>query len=159
MSNTPTDFPRSETGASTTPSPASAYEIGVHHLTSGRGDAEAALRKAVASNPDRATTHIALACAFALAGNRPQTEACRTEAVAHLRRATRRERQQVEILSAILEDRLPHAIGLAFEHLDEFGTDQLVLHMLSKVVSEHHDSGLSAQYEALRRQVLGKSEA
>jgi hypothetical protein len=40
---------------------------------------------------------------------------CRLEALTRLRGAGRRQRQQVEILSAIVEERMTRALGLAFE--------------------------------------------
>jgi DNA-binding GntR family transcriptional regulator len=40
--------------------------------------------------------------------------------------ASRRVRQHVQILSALIAGQVEHALGLAFEHIAEFGSDPLV---------------------------------
>jgi hypothetical protein len=77
------------------------------------------------------------ACTHALSDNHEEAERCRLEALAHLRGAVRRERQQVEILSAILEGHTTRALGLAFEHTQEFGHDPLMIDMLDRGVAKN----------------------
>jgi hypothetical protein len=129
--------------------PSSSYAVGVELLTRGKPDALETLAEAVAEQPGRAPAHIALACAYAVAGDNAKAEACRADAIAHLNDATRRERQHVEVLAAVLEDHLGHAFGLAFEHLREFNGDELVLYMLSDAVTRHSDPGLSTELDSL----------
>jgi hypothetical protein len=100
-----------------------------------------------------------LACAHARNRNHTRAEASRQEALACLGGAPRRERQHVEILSAILEGRASRALGLAFEHLDEFGIDQLVLQMLSSAVADRHDPALSLELDAFLARVERKNSS
>jgi hypothetical protein len=67
-----------------------------------------------------------------------------------------KSRQQVQILSAVLEGQIAHALGLAFEHLDEFAEDQLVAHTLSVEVAQQQDGVLSTELDALFEQVHKK---
>jgi hypothetical protein len=62
--------------------------------------------------------------------------------------ATRQERQRAEILTAIHQNRTSHALGLAFEHVDEFGIDQLVVQMLTSAVAGRRDRALSVEFDA-----------
>jgi SAM-dependent methyltransferase len=94
--------------------------------------------------------------AHARNGDHKQAEASRPEGSARSGRATRRERQHVEILSAILRGQTSHALGLAFEHLDEFGVDQPVVEMLSAAVAERHDAALSLEFDMFLRRVREK---
>jgi hypothetical protein len=70
--------------------------------------------------------------------------------------STRRERQRVEILSAILQGQTAHALGLAFEHLDEFSIDPVVVRMLSSAVADRGDPGLSVELALLLCRVSEK---
>ena len=136
----------------------SAYSIGVQHLVSDQSDAMAWLSRAVAEEPNSPRANIALACAYALDGNASDAIAsCRT-ALARRGGTSRRERQQVEILAALLDDRPAHALDLTFEHLEEYGPDPLVVHVLATVVSKRQDPALSSQLDALRRRVKEKAE-
>jgi hypothetical protein len=67
--------------------------------------------------------------------------------------ATRRERQQAEILAAARHDRVSHALDLAFEHLDEFGPDHLVVHVLSNAVAESREPALLAEFDAFLKRL------
>jgi hypothetical protein len=51
----------------------------------------------------------------------------------------------------VLEGRLAHALDLAFEHLEEFRPDDLVVGALSRALTERGDAALSAEFEALRQ--------
>jgi hypothetical protein len=75
-----------------------------------------------------------------------------------LREATRRERQREEILSAILQNRTSHALGLAFEHLDEFGIDQLLVQTLISAVAGRNDPALSIELDAFLRRLRDTTE-
>jgi hypothetical protein len=107
---------------------------------------------------DEAVTHIAGACAQARDGNHQQAEAIRREALTRLAGTTRRERQHVEILSALLQGKTSHALGLAFEHLEEFSIDPLVVQMLSSAVADRDDPALSVEFGMFLRRVTEKSE-
>jgi hypothetical protein len=63
--------------------------------------------------------------------------------------STRQERQHAEILFAIHNGRTSHALGLAFEHLEEFGPDQSVVQMLASAVADQHDPALAIELDAL----------
>jgi hypothetical protein len=62
---------------------------------------------------------------------------------------SRPERQRLEILAALAEGRLSHALGLAFEHFGEFGEDPLVSDLLSRGIVGQGDPKLSAELAAL----------
>jgi hypothetical protein len=62
---------------------------------------------------------------------------------------SRPDRQRLEILDALAQGRLSHALGLAFEHFGEFGEDPLVSDLLSCEVAEEGDPKLSAELAAL----------
>jgi hypothetical protein len=72
---------------------------------------------------------------------------------------TRRERQHAEILSGIRNGRTSHALDLAFEHLDEFGPDQMVVQMLGSAVANQPDPALAIEFEALLRRIGSKSDS
>jgi hypothetical protein len=72
--------------------------------------------------------------------------------------ATHRERQHAEILTAIHKGRTSHALDLAFEHLEEFGPDQPIVHMLASAVADQHDPALTLDFDALLRCIRGKSD-
>jgi hypothetical protein len=74
------------------------------------------------------------------------------------RETTRRERQREEILSAILQNRTSHALGLAFEHLDEFGIDQLLVQTLTSAVAGRNDPALSVEFDAFLKRVRDAAE-
>jgi hypothetical protein len=157
MTNSPIHPLRPQPAAAPRPGPDPSYTAGVTRLAAGQPDALAALTEAVAHQPDLATTHIALACAYALDGNYEQAEKSRAQAQARLGEATREERQQIEILAAIVTGQVAHALGLAFEHLDEFNATPLIVHMLSAAVAERQDPPLSAGFDAFLERVKGKS--
>jgi hypothetical protein len=72
---------------------------------------------------------------------------------------SRPERQRLEILAALAQGRLSHALGLAFEHFGEFGEDPLVSDRLSRGVAEQGDPKLSAELSALlARTVPGRPD-
>src|SRR5207247_1012456 len=73
--------------------------------------------------------------------------------------STRRGRQQDEILSATLAGHLHHALGLAFEHLDEFGNNELVVRTLSTAISERRDPKLLSQLNSLLQRLTAKLHA
>ena len=156
MTNSPIHPPRPQPAAPC-PGPGPGDTAGVTRFAAGQPDALAALTGAVARQPDLPTTHIALACAYALDGNYEQAEKSRKQAQARLGEATREERQQIEILAAILTGQAGHALGLAFEHLDEFNATPLIVHMLSAAVAERQDPALSAGFDAFLERVKGKS--
>lgn len=56
----------------------------------------------------------------------------------------RRDRQRVEILLAVEERHLSQALGLAFEHFDEFGYDDRVASRLRAAVAGAGDPVLQA---------------
>ena len=64
------------------------------------------------------------------------------------RRTTRRERQKAEILSAVRDGRVAHAVDLAFEHFEEFGVDRHVAETLADAVAERRDPVLTAELDA-----------
>jgi hypothetical protein len=92
---------------------------------------------------------MALACAYALDGKAEQAAASTEAARRHLAGASRRDRQHVQILADLIGGQVEHPLGLAFEHIAEFGSDPLVLHLLSRRVSERHDPVLSSELRAL----------
>jgi hypothetical protein len=83
-------------------------------------------------------------------GENVKAAAWQSKAVSDLEGAGREERQHVEILAAVLDDRLSHALGLAFEHLREFPEDQLILDMLEWEISGRVDPVQAEQLRALR---------
>jgi hypothetical protein len=95
---------------------------------------------------------MALACVYALDGNVEQAATSIASARRHLVGASRRDRQHVEILSALMGGQVEHALGLAFEHIAEFGRDPLVLHLLSRRIGDRQDPRLRSEWRALVNQ-------
>jgi hypothetical protein len=58
--------------------------------------------------------------------------------------AARRDRHRIEIVTAVLDGRLSQALGLAFEHFEEFGLDCAVLGVLSLSIGGSEDIALHA---------------
>ena len=61
-------------------------------------------------------------------------------------RGTRRERQHVEILAAVLRGDVDRAVALAVEHLGEFPEDVLVLHVVSEATKGANGPSRSAEF-------------
>jgi hypothetical protein len=95
---------------------------------------------------------------LALEGDAQDSSACVQDARRHLARAPRRDRQHVEILAAVLEDHLTQALGLAFEHLTEFGPDPLMVSVLTQRIERSPDPGLSDGLQALLDQTRTAKE-
>lgn len=125
------------------------HMIGVNRLVSNQPDATELVKQAIVKDSRRAAAYVALPCALSLEEQAEQAVASAKEAPKHLGRASRPERQQFEILTALLEDRLPHALDLAFEHFAEFGVDPLVVNLLSSRVDDQLNPELSAELGAL----------
>ena len=72
---------------------------------------------------------------------------------------SRRIRQQTEIFSAIHNGRTSHALDLAFEHLEEFGSDRAIVQALASAVDIQHTPALSVEFEALLRRLEGHTDS
>jgi hypothetical protein len=125
------------------------YSEGVRQLLADQPGATELLGKAVAYAPGVATTYMALACAYALGGDAEQAATATEAACQHLAGASRRDRQHVQILAAVIGGHVEHALGLAFEHIAEFGGDPLVLHLLSRHITDRQDPLLLSELHAL----------
>jgi hypothetical protein len=101
-----------------------------------------------------AESGIATARARSPSGDHEQVERRVTDALASLGGPTRRGRQLAEILSTVFEGRLARALGLAFQHLQEFHADDWLVDVLEKAVPEQRDAGLSAELEILRARFM-----
>lgn len=62
---------------------------------------------------------------------------------------SRRDRQQLEIVTALADGRLSRALGLAFEHFDEFGVDVSVAELLRASIDRRRDAALSTGLQEL----------
>jgi hypothetical protein len=92
---------------------------------------------------------MALACAYALDGQAEEAATSTEKARRHLPGASRRDRQHVQILAALIGGQVEHALALAFEHTAEFGRDPLVLHVLSRRIGDRRDPLLTSELRAL----------
>jgi hypothetical protein len=128
---------------------AASYRDGVDRILSAWHGADDAFDRAIFEDPAFALAYIARARVHQL--NMESTEA-RAKA-AHGRelaaRATRRERQHVEILAAAIEGQPKLALTGAEQHLDEFPRDALVLGLLMGAFGLYAFSG-RADHDAAR---------
>ena len=112
-------------------SAAHAYSRGVQLLITSPDDAEAELRVAVTADPHFALARVALDLAVDARGIAAEDHKCADRADTTSVRATRRERQHVEVIRLVLSGERERAAVLGREHVREFPTDVLVAHVLA----------------------------
>jgi hypothetical protein len=129
----------------TTVDAARRYRIGVEQLLAGDIRALTTFDEAVHRDPWFAVAHAAGAAVAVAAGGCPWPRLAAARLTA--RQATRRERQQVEVIAAALGDDAVRAVALGVDHLSEFPADVLALHVLDGVIRRIGDSDLHTQLE------------
>lgn len=113
----------------TSASAAAWYRRGVAELLDGRPGAATSFARSVGADRRFALGLAGVAVATSVAGDgQPAVALTLAGELAH--GATRRERQHVEVLAAILGSDSARAVALAREHLAEFPSDAVVAHML-----------------------------
>ena len=110
---------------------AHAYSRGVQLLLTSPDDAEAFLRDAVSADPHFALARVALDLAVNARGLAAEDHECADRADTTSLRATRRERQHIEVIRLVLSGERERAAVLGREHVREFPTDVLVAHVLA----------------------------
>jgi Tfp pilus assembly protein PilF len=130
-------------------SAASAYREGIDCILSAWTGAEEALDRAIAVDPNFGVAYIARARLHQLYAEGSDARAKATRARELAARATKRERQHVEVLAAAVEGRPSAALAGAEEHLEEFPRDALVFAALLGAYGLYAFSG-RADHDAAR---------
>ena len=112
-------------------SAADAYSRGIQLLITSPVDADALLRDAVMADPNFALARVALALAVDAQGLAAEHHQSADRADTTSVRATRRERQHIEVIRLVLRGDRERAAVLGREHLREFPNDILVAHVLA----------------------------
>jgi tetratricopeptide (TPR) repeat protein len=108
------------------------YEQGLALADVGQGEAAiAALRRAVALNPDFAEAWLALSGHLSAAGDTAGADAAQAR---HLRCSTK-DPGLIEAAAALAENRIPHAEALLREHLKERPRDVAAIRMFAEVAA------------------------
>ncbi len=103
------------------------YRAAIECLQYGNVGAVAQLEQAVAADEGFALAHATLAQAYQQSGRMDDAKASIARAHALAGDATRRERQQVAFLAAVVGSEMPRALALGREHLDDFPRDGFLL--------------------------------
>jgi len=98
---------------------------------SSSADAEALLRDAVAADPNFALARVALDLAVDAGDGAADGRGGADRPDSTFTRATRRERQHIEVIRLLLDGERDRAAVLGREHLREFPNDVLVSHVLA----------------------------
>ncbi len=122
---------------------AASYRDGVDRLLSAWHGADHAFERAIKEDPDFALAHIARARVHQLHMESAEARAKAAQARRLAVTASRRERQQVEILAAAIEGQPKVALAGAEQHLDEFPRDALVFGLLLGAFGLYAFSGRS----------------
>jgi hypothetical protein len=122
---------RGLTVSTTSAGSAAAYARGVDLLMASSPEAEAALRAAVDADPHLVMARVALACALAATDPAAALALCRSAQSSAALIPTRRERQHIEVIMMALSGERDRAAVLGREHLREFPSDALVVHVLA----------------------------
>jgi Tfp pilus assembly protein PilF len=130
-------------------SAAVAYREGIDCILSGWMGADEALDRAIGADPDFGLAYIARARVHQLYAESTDARAMASRARELAARATKRERQHVEVLAATVEGRPAAALAGAEEHLEEFPRDALVLGALLGAYGLYAFSG-RADHDAAR---------
>ena len=137
---------------------AAAYREGIDCILSGWIGADEALNRAIAADPDFGLAYIARARVHQLYAQSADARAMASRARELAARATRRERQHVEVLAAAVEGRPAAALAGAEEHLEEFPRDALVLAALLGAYGLYAFSG-RADHDAARVSICERHAA
>jgi len=119
------------------------YRIGTRQLLGGDARALDSYANALLTDRAFALAHAGAAAALhaAAAAHGPSLLAARTAA----RQATRRERQHIEVLTAAMDGETSRAMALGSQHLHEFASDVVVLHVLTNAVAFAEDDTLQSE--------------
>ncbi len=104
-----------------------AYVDGIDRMLSANGGVEASLQRAIASDPDFALAHVALARQHQLMARGAEARTVMETAAGLTEGLTPRERQHVEIHGHLLSGQIPRSLELTREHLREHPRDAFAL--------------------------------
>jgi tetratricopeptide (TPR) repeat protein len=103
------------------------YRAAIECLQFGTIGAVAWLERAVAADEGFALAHATLAWAYQTSGKMDDAKTSIARAHALAGDATRRERQQIAFLAALVANEMPSVLALGREHMDDFPHDGFVL--------------------------------
>jgi DNA-binding GntR family transcriptional regulator len=126
---------------------AALYDLGTRQLLGGDSRALSSYRAALRADPQFALAHAGAAAVLHSTGG-PFMQSV-TAARRMTRRTTRRERQHVEIVAAALGGDARRALALCAEHLHEYPSDIVALHVVTNAVAAAGDETLRAELLAL----------
>src|SRR2546427_12863252 len=120
----------------TTSSPVAAerFQDGMDALLSFGVDAEQCFAKALQIDERLAVAHAGTALLAVAQGDSTTARAAASRARETVAGATRRERQHVEALSALIAGETAHGLDLAEQHVAEFPRDTLLAHQASSAI-------------------------
>jgi tetratricopeptide (TPR) repeat protein len=145
---------RYDLGLTTTSADAAAhYRAAIECLQYGNVGAVAWLEQAVAADEGFALAHATLARTYQLSGNMDDAKASIARAHALAGGATRRERQQIAFLAAVVGNEMPRALALGREHLDDFPRDGFLLGQWRFLTTYSSEKDRQAQAYALLTQL------
>ena len=121
------------------------YCVGVRKLLLGQLDASR-VRFAAAVRKDQQFALAHAAAAIVSTGNADEVNRRLRAARCLATGGTRRERQHVEILAAVLRGDVERSLALGIEHLGEFPEDVVVLHVISEAMKRSSDPRMRAAF-------------
>jgi len=110
------------------------FQDGMDRLLAYSAGADDAFTAALADDPELAVAHAGVAMIAAVHGDAAAARAAVARARATVHGATRRERQHVEAVSAMIGGDAARGLALAAEHLAEFPRDALLVNQASSAI-------------------------
>ena len=111
------------------------FQDGMDRLLAYAPGAEGCLAEALAADPGLAVAHAGLALLAMVQGDAPATRAAMDRARDTVAGATRRERQQIEALSAFVAGDSVRGFALVDEHVAEFPRDAMLVNQASSAIA------------------------
>jgi tetratricopeptide (TPR) repeat protein len=111
------------------------FQDGMDRLLSYRAGAEESFASALAADPNLAVAHTGLALLALVQGDAATARAAAGRARESVAGATRRERQHVEALSALIAGETTRGLALVDEHVREFPRDAVVANQAGNAIA------------------------
>ena len=111
------------------------FQDGMDRLLSYRAGAEESFASALAADPSLAVAHTGLALLALVQGDAATARAAAGRARESVTGATRRERQHVEALSALIAGETARGLALVDEHVREFPRDAVVANQAGNAIA------------------------
>ena len=111
------------------------FQDGMDRLLPYRAGAEESFASALAADPNLAVAHTALALLALVQGDAATARAAAGRARESVAGATRRERQHVEALSALIAGETVRGLALVDEHIREFPRDAVVANQAGNAIA------------------------